>query len=98
MPGRFFVSSFALFTLLCAATANCSAQPSVEVLYVQQNTALLTYNVDSATLQATEGGEPLILMGDAATVRVIPLSERQVCICADRRGLHKDVALRVCDQ
>jgi hypothetical protein len=68
---RSFVPSFVSLALLCAA-ANCAAQTSFEVLYIQQNTTLLTYTVDPATLQATVLGQPLVLSGNAATVRVIP--------------------------
>jgi len=43
-----------------------------EVLYVQQNSSLLTYNIDPATLQATLVGNPLPLSGTAAYVQVFP--------------------------
>ena len=54
------------------ATANlCNAQ-SVDVLYAQQNSTILTYTVDPATLQATQVGQPLTVAGVSAYVQLIP--------------------------
>lgn len=70
MASRSCVLSLVFTALLCAA-AN-AAQNSIEVLYVQQNTNILTYKVDPETLQATEVGQQLALSGSAAVVRLIP--------------------------
>lgn len=43
-----------------------------EVLYVQLNTSILTYDVDPHTLQAVEVGSPLELRGVPEIVQVIP--------------------------
>jgi len=70
MPGRSCILS--LMSLALLGSAANAAQNSVEVLYVQQNTNILTYNVNRATLQAAEVGQQLALTGNAATVQVIP--------------------------
>jgi hypothetical protein len=70
MRCRACVLSLMSVALFCAA-ANASQNP-VEVLYVQQNTNILTYNVNASTLQADEVGQPLALTGNAAIVQVIP--------------------------
>ncbi|MGC1373796.1 MAG: hypothetical protein WA824_16800 [Candidatus Sulfotelmatobacter sp.] len=49
--------------LLFAVTSTCTAETPLEVLYVQLNTNILTYNVDPTTLQATQVGQPLSLPG-----------------------------------
>jgi hypothetical protein len=70
MASRSCVLSLMFVAVLCAG-AN-AAQNSVEVLYIQQNTNILTYNVDPETLQATQVGQQLALTGSAAVVRLIP--------------------------
>jgi hypothetical protein len=61
-----------LMSLPFLLTAANAAQSPLEVLYVQQDTNILTYNVDPASLQATEVGQPLALSGNAAVVQLIP--------------------------
>ncbi len=57
---------------LIAAGGICMGQTSTQVLYVQQDLSLLTYNVDPSTLQATSVGQALPLTGAAAYVQLIP--------------------------
>lgn len=59
--------------MLMAVAGIGSAQTSTtQVLYVQQNLSLLTYNVDPSTLQATGMGQALPLTGAEPYVQVIP--------------------------
>ncbi len=68
MPGRLsllFASVLSLATLTISARAQtsspiASANTKVEVLYLQQNSNILTYNVDPENGQATLVGQPLV--------------------------------------
>ncbi len=69
MSGRSF-----FFAILLFATASrlCVGQSAVDVLYVVQNSDVVTYDVDRETLQATEAGQPLQAPGSAAFFRLFP--------------------------
>lgn len=70
MSQRFFVSMTVAAALLFALSSASAAQSKTEILYVQQNTSLLTYNIDPTTLQATLVGQPLPRAGYQPYVRV----------------------------
>jgi hypothetical protein len=72
MSGRPFSIFFVLLALLFTITATCFSQTPLHVLYVQENTNLLTYNVDRSTLEAAQMGQPLALTGNPSTVKIIP--------------------------
>ncbi len=55
-----------------SAVEVCAAQSTVDILYIQQNASILTYNVNRKTLQAAPVGQPLAAPGGAASVRVFP--------------------------
>lgn len=66
----FFVSLTVAASLLFSLRDVSFAQSKTEILYVQQNTSLLTYDIDPLTLQATLVGQPLPLAGYQPYVRV----------------------------
>ena len=68
LPALPTVLLFAGFT----AVEVCAAQSTVDILYVQQNSSILTYDVDRETLQAAPVGQALAAPGGAAFVRVFP--------------------------
>jgi hypothetical protein len=70
-----------LFFLLLAAVMNTPAQTNggkasssstVDVLYVQQNDNILTYNVNPQTGEATQVGQPLTLNGANINIGIVP--------------------------
>jgi hypothetical protein len=73
MPRHFSPAGRLLVALAVSISSSCFAQSATEVLYVQQNTDLITYNIDQTTLQATLVGKPLPLNGGTTAVtQVIP--------------------------
>jgi hypothetical protein len=72
MSGRSPFGVVLCLPLLLALAERSSAQASLEVLYVQENTTILTYDIDRATLQATQVGQPLALSGNVEDIQLIP--------------------------
>src|ERR1035438_2526441 len=54
------------------AAMDPSSTPAVDVLYVQQNANILTYDVNPQTAEAMEVGQPLVLNTSTGNIAVVP--------------------------
>jgi hypothetical protein len=73
MPRHFSPTACLLLALMVGIASTCLAQSTTEVLYVKQNTDVITYDIDQTTLQATRVGKGLpVSGGPAAITQVVP--------------------------